>query len=62
MTEFLTALAMVLVIEGIFLSLFPHRLRQLLELLNEMSPSALRAGGLSCAVVGVFLIWIIRSV
>lgn len=61
MSEFFTALAMVLVIEGVFLSLFPHRLRQLLEMLNEMSPGTLRAGGLACAALGVFLIWIIRA-
>ncbi|MEH6630372.1 MAG: DUF2065 domain-containing protein [Halopseudomonas aestusnigri] len=60
MVELLTALAMVLVIEGIILSLFPHRLKQLLEMMTEMPHATLRSGGLACASLGVFLVWILR--
>ncbi|OUS12630.1 hypothetical protein A9Q97_05880 [Rhodospirillales bacterium 47_12_T64] len=62
MIEFFTALAMVLVIEGILLSLFPHRLRQLLEMMTEIPHASLRVGGLACASFGVFFVWLLRVV
>ena len=61
MTDFLTALALVLVIEGVVLALIPHRLRWLLEQLAEMPPEALRIGGLVSATVGVGLVWLLRG-
>jgi len=61
MTDFLTALALLLVIEGLFLALFPHRLRQILQMLETMTPEALRFGGLAAATLGVLLVWLLRG-
>ena len=61
MTDFLTALALVLVIEGLFLAVFPHRLRQILQMLEQMSPENLRVGGLCVAGLGVFCVWLLRG-
>ncbi len=61
MLDFLTALALVLVIEGLFLALFPYRLRQLLEMMEQIPPESLRIGGLIAAVLGVVLVWILRG-
>jgi uncharacterized protein YjeT (DUF2065 family) len=61
MTDFLTALALVLVIEGVFLALFPHRLRQILAMMDEMTPESLRLGGLAAATIGVLLVWFLRA-
>ncbi|GAB4232283.1 MAG: DUF2065 domain-containing protein [Kiloniellaceae bacterium] len=61
MTDFLTALALVLVIEGLFLAIFPQRLRQIVEMLAEVSPESLRIGGLVAACVGVFFVWLLRG-
>lgn len=61
MTDFLTALALVLVIEGLFLAIFPQRLRQIVEMLSEMPPDWLRIGGLAAASLGVFLVWLLRG-
>ena len=61
MTDFLTALALVLVIEGVFLALFPHRLRQILAMMDEMPAESLRLGGLAAATVGVLLVWFLRA-
>jgi uncharacterized protein len=61
MTDFLTALALVLVIEGLFLALVPHRLRQVLEMLAAVPPEHLRAGGLVAAAFGVFCVWLLRG-
>lgn len=61
MTDFLTALALVLVIEGLILASVPHRLRWLLEQIAEVPPEALRTGGLVSATLGVALVWLLRG-
>ena len=61
MTDLFTALALVLVIEGLFLALFPHRLRQIVVMMEQMSPEALRLGGLAAATLGVLLVWLLRG-
>ncbi|HMB77393.1 MAG TPA: DUF2065 domain-containing protein [Kiloniellaceae bacterium] len=61
MRDFLTALCLLLVMEGLFLALLPHRLRQILEMLDEMPPEVLRYAGLAAAAVGVFLVWVLRG-
>lgn len=61
MTDFLTALALVLVIEGLFLAVLPHRVRQILEMLETVPPETLRLGGLVAAAVGVFGVWLLRG-
>ena len=61
MQDLLTALALVLVIEGITLALFPNKIRALLSRLDEVPGEALRIGGLAAAVVGVFFVWLLRG-
>ncbi|MCH9011702.1 MAG: DUF2065 domain-containing protein [Proteobacteria bacterium] len=61
MTDLFTALALVLVIEGLFLALFPHRLRQIVVMMEQISPEALRLGGLAAATLGVLLVWLLRA-
>ncbi len=61
MTDLFTALALVLVIEGLFLALFPHRLRQIVVMMEQMPPEALRLGGLAAATLGVLLVWLLRT-
>ncbi len=60
-TDLFTALALVLVIEGLFLALFPHRLRQIVVMMEQMSPEALRLSGLAAATLGVLLVWLLRA-
>jgi len=61
MTDLLTALALVLVIEGMVLALFPHRLQQVLAQMERISPDVLRFGGLTAAMVGVACVWFLRG-
>lgn len=57
----MTALALVLVIEGLFLAIFPHRIRQIIEMLDQVQPELLRTAGLGAAVIGVVLVWLLRA-
>ena len=61
MYDFLTALGLLLVIEGLFLALLPNRVRQILEALDQIPPEALRIFGLVAAALGVGIVWLIRG-
>ncbi len=61
MTDLLTGLALLLVIEGLFLALFPDRLRWLLERMAEVPPEVVRVGGVVSAAAGVFMVWLLRG-
>jgi uncharacterized protein YjeT (DUF2065 family) len=60
-TEILTAAALVLVIEGILPFVGPSRYRQLVAQIVRLSDNQLRTFGLSAMIVGVVLLFIVRS-
>ncbi|QCK86053.1 DUF2065 domain-containing protein [Phreatobacter aquaticus] len=61
MTEFLTALGLVLVIEGLILAAFPARVREALEVMRITPDQQLRIVGLVSAVAGLAVIWWMRG-
>lgn len=61
MGDLLTALALVLVIEGLVLAVFADRLEELLARLAEIPPEVLRVAGLISAVLGLIAVWLIRG-
>ncbi|HYC01730.1 MAG TPA: DUF2065 domain-containing protein [Azospirillaceae bacterium] len=60
MSDLLTALALVLVIEGIAYALAPDGMRRAAAA-AALPAAQLRIGGLAAAVLGVALVWIIRG-
>jgi uncharacterized protein YjeT (DUF2065 family) len=60
MRDFLTALALILVIEGVAYALFPDLLRRLAARTTHTPAQALRIGGLVAAFLGVILVWMLR--
>ena len=61
MTDLLTALALLLVLEGLALALLADRLEALLALLAEVPPEVLRVAGVVLAALGFLLVWILRG-
>lgn len=61
MTDFATALALVLVIEGVLYSLIPNAMQRLNAQVSVLPPSALRLAGLAAACGGVTVVWLIRG-
>lgn len=59
--ELATALALILVIEGVLYSLFPNIMKRMLEQVATVPPQSLRAGGLFFAVLGVLIVWLLRG-
>jgi uncharacterized protein YjeT (DUF2065 family) len=62
MNEFLTAIGLVLVIEGMCYALAPRRLKALMAMAERVPEETLRTGGLIALGVGFGLIWLARRV
>lgn len=60
MRDLLTALALILVIEGIVYALFPELMRRLATRTTHTPAQALRIGGLIAAFLGVVVVWLLR--
>src|SRR5580658_9404324 len=57
MKDFATALALVLVIEGMLYSLFPEGMKRMVAQMMALPPGTLRVSGLIAACLGVAAIW-----
>jgi uncharacterized protein YjeT (DUF2065 family) len=55
-----TALALVLVIEGVLYALFPEGMKRMIAQMMMVPPSVLRMAGLAAAVTGVGVVWLLR--
>jgi hypothetical protein len=54
------ALALLLVVEGIFPFLSPTALRRMLTAMHELSDTQLRGAGLASMLLGLLLLYILR--
>lgn len=61
MSEFVSALALMFAIEGLFFAAFPGAMRQAMRDAAEMPERALRILGFAAAVMGVGLVWASRG-
>lgn len=61
MTDLLTALGLVLVLEGLCYAVAPDGMRRLAALAAEMPAGQLRIAGLAAAALGVGFVWLIRG-
>lgn len=60
-TEILTALALVLVIEGILPFVGPGRYRQMVAQIVRLSDNQLRTFGLAAMIAGIVLLFVVRG-
>jgi len=60
-TEILTAVALVLVLEGMLPFVGPGRYKQLVAQIVRLSDNQLRAFGLTTMIAGLLLLFIVRS-
>jgi len=60
MRDFATAVALVLVIEGILYALLPDQMKRLAVRAMATPAQSLRIGGLVAACLGVILVWVLR--
>ena len=60
--DLLTALGLVLVIEGLLYALVPGHLKAMMLAMQKLSDDQLRIGGVAAMSLGVGVVWIVRSV
>lgn len=61
MGEFLTALGLVFVIEGLVFAAFPGPAKRAVAAMLETPEATLRLVGLISAVIGLVVIWVMRN-
>ena len=61
MADFVAALGLVLVIEGLAYAAFPAATKRALSVLFETPDAQLRAAGVGAAVLGVVIVWFVRG-
>ena len=61
MTDFLTALALILVIEGVLYALFPNGMKRVMREVLALPAGTLRTAGLAASALGVVLVWWFRG-
>jgi uncharacterized protein YjeT (DUF2065 family) len=61
MAEFIVAVGLVLVIEGLLFAAFPRAAKRLAASALESPEQSLRLAGIVSAVLGIVLIWIMRG-
>ncbi len=59
--ELVTALALVLVIEGAFYALFPGRMKRAMATLLGVPDGNLRLAGVVAVALGVGIVWLLRG-
>jgi uncharacterized protein YjeT (DUF2065 family) len=59
--EFLLALGLVLVIEGLLYALVPGKLRGMMLQVQKLSDDQLRIGGVVAVATGVAVVWLVRN-
>lgn len=60
--EVLTALGLVLVIEGLLYALVPSHLKAMMQTVQKLSDDQLRMGGVAAMAIGVAVVWLVRAV
>ena len=61
MAQFVAAIGLLLVIEGLLFAAFPRLAKRLAASALESPETSLRVAGIASAVVGIVLIWIVRG-
>ncbi len=61
MAQFLVAIGLVLVIEGLLFAAFPAAAKRLAATAIESPENSLRLAGILSAVLGLVLIWLVRG-
>jgi uncharacterized protein len=60
MTDFIIAIGMVFVIEGLLYALFPTSMKNMMKMALEQPEGKLRQVGLIGAIIGVVIIYVIK--
>jgi len=61
MSDLVTAIGLVLAIEGTFYAAFPAVAKRMMEIGLRTQDTALRRAGLTALCAGIFIVWLVRG-
>ena len=61
MKDLITAIGLIFFIEGLFIAIFPSRIKSMLELIKNTSEKKLRTLGVVFLTLGFLIIWYIKN-
>ena len=61
MKDLITALGLLLFIEGLLVAMFPSRIKNMLEMIKNTPENKLRSFGLFFLIIGFLIIWYIKN-
>jgi uncharacterized protein YjeT (DUF2065 family) len=61
MSDFIAALGLVLVLEGLAYAAFPGAMRRAVEIMATSPDGQLRIAGIASAIVGIAIVWFVRG-
>jgi uncharacterized protein YjeT (DUF2065 family) len=61
MWDFIVAIGLVLVLEGLVFAAFPGAAKHAMANVLETPDAILRGVGLACAIIGIVVIWLVRG-
>jgi len=61
MTDFLAAIGLVFVIEGLIFAAFPGHAKRAMQSVMETPEATLRVIGLGSALIGLIVVWLVRG-
>jgi uncharacterized protein YjeT (DUF2065 family) len=61
MKDLITALGLLLFIEGLFFVIFPTRIKNMLKSIDRIPPTKLRSMGIFFLFVGFLIVWYIKK-
>ena len=61
MKDIITALGLLLFIEGLFFAIFPTRIKNMLKILEKVPENKLRSAGVFFLILGFLIVWYIKN-
>ena len=61
MKDLITALGLLLFLEGLVIAIFPSRIKTMLKLIEEIPVNKLRITGVFFLLIGFLIIWYIKN-
>jgi len=61
MKDLISALGLLLFVEGLFFAIFPTRIKNMLKAIEKIPENKLRSGGVFFLILGFLIVWYIKN-
>ena len=61
MKDLISALGLLLFIEGLFFAIFPTRIKNMLKIIEKIPETKLRSTGIFFLILGFLIVWYIKN-